>query len=126
MKSDNSMRIPLGIRELLEERILFCQVQLQGINSIPCCQRKSEMLVEFEIAYNNYKALKNTLDTISKEIDTNDQLERRFKESSKVILNELITTALEQMRGECYLQSIHNSMNLVEGLQKIILEVDTM
>jgi hypothetical protein len=118
------MYIPKTIGELLDERILFCETTLEMQNDIPDCKEKDEMLNEFALALKNYKEIKRLLESLQSS-NTNDKytLSSRFHKAASKLIYEMIGNCKKQIEGVRDLVVIHYTLDLIDGLEKINLEI---
>jgi len=116
---------PTTINELLEERISFCETALNRQVEIPDCAYKKNMIDEFSIELKNFKEIKRLFDSLPLCTDYSDEYktqQRFFKSASKMIY-KLINHCRQQMEGVRDLLTIHQTLDLIEGLEKINLQI---
>ncbi|MBI2271049.1 MAG: hypothetical protein HYU69_11955 [Bacteroidetes bacterium] len=119
------MYIPASINELLEERIKFCETVLSRQAEIPDCRNKKNMIDEFDSELKNFKEIKRLSDAIPLCTDYSEEYKTRnrfFKSASKMIY-KMINHCRQQMEGVSDLLTIHQTLDLIEGLEKINLQV---
>jgi len=119
------MYIPTTINELLEERIKFCETILHRQAEIPHCTYKKNMMDEFSVELKNFKEIKRLLDAVPLCTDYSGEYKTRkrfFKSASKMIY-KMINHCRQQIEGVRDLITIHHTLDLIEGLEKINLQI---
>jgi hypothetical protein len=119
-----TMYIPSNFVNLLNERIRFCQAQIQMLKQIPDSATKLQCLSFFETGLSNFATLRKMSAVANSTANPNTKV--RFKDAAKAMVAELMASSYDQMQGVTLIEVHHNSLNLLEGLEKIYKEIEAI
>lgn len=114
------MFIPKNMHELLDERIQFCESVLNRKDEIKDCDNKKNMIERFDVELKNFREIKRLLLLIANPgtADVNE-IRQQFYIAASEMMNKLISSCRQQLENISDLIIIHQTLNLIEALNKI-------